>query len=599
MSRHNLILLASLLIFAILAGAPVYAQMRWPAGIHAVEPAPTQAPSIAQTPTPSFTPASAEPVTPIRYVPATRTYLPLVFANRLPIPDHFWADRYGLDPGECTSLHWSVTDAIAVYLNDVPVTGHETRQVCPAITTTYVLRVVRASGTQDYCVTIVVDAGNHPRIEFWADAYRVQRGECTRLWWRVTEANAVYLNRQGVAGESSLVVCPSIDTTYVLDVEFANGDTATWRLAIAVGEAPTGEVTLWNAYQTGSAEETTLAVLIKNAQAHFPDFAINVLQIPFDQLFNKYQAEVAAGGGPDMFVAPNDDLGNWVRADIVIPLDDQLAGRLAQVSQVAVDGMKVNGKLYAVPESAQAVALYYNKALISNPPKTADELLQAVKNGKPLTLLLGAYHMFGLSGAFGGKLLDENNKCIADEGGWVDALQYVLDLKAAGALIEPDYGKAETSFRTGQAAMFINGPWALGDYKKDLGENLGVVPIPSGPGGKANPLTTIEGFYINPNSRNVDGALALALFLTNKDSSQIYTDKAGHVPIRSDVKPADPLIAAFAEASASGYPRPQAAEFGNFWTPFSDMWTKVVAGAVSPAEGIKEACAAMNEANGK
>ena len=94
-------------------------------------------------------------------------------------------------------------------------------------------------------------------------------------------------------------------------------------------------------------------------------------------------------------------------------------------------------------------------------------------------------------------------------------------------------------------------------------------------------------------------AVALALFLVNKESSQIYTNQAGHVPIRSDVEPADDLNAGFAEASASGYPRPQSVEFANFWTPFGDMFTKVLEGVSTPEEGVNEACAAMNAANGK
>lgn len=365
-------------------------------------------------------------------------------------------------------------------------------------------------------------------------------------------------------------------------------------------KGPTGTVTLWHAYQTGSSEESTLAELITNAKAEFPGLTIDVLQIPFDQIFNKYQQEVAAGGGPDMFVAPNDDLGNWVRGGLVLDITDKLAGKLDKVSGPGVDGMKVDGKMYGVPESAKAVALYYNKSMVPEPPKTTDELLQMVKDGKVMTNFIGAYHMFGWAGSFGGKLLDDSNKCIADQGGWAEALQYLLDLKAAGALYNADYATAEGLFRQGQAAFFVNGPWALADYKKDLGDNLAVAPIPAGPSGaSAAPLNGIDGFYLNPNSKNVDGALALALFLTNQASSQIYTDKAGHVPIRSDVTSADPLIAAFAQASATGYPRPQSLEFANFWGPFGDMFTKVLEGAVTPADGVAEACKAMNTASGK
>jgi len=361
-----------------------------------------------------------------------------------------------------------------------------------------------------------------------------------------------------------------------------------------VEAGPTGEVTLWHAYQTGSSEESTLQELIGNAQKAFPDLTINVLQIPFSDIFNKYQTEVAAGGGPDMFVAPNDDLGNWTRSGIVMELDAMFTPEmLAPFSQVSIDGMKVDGKIMGVPESAKAVALYYNKELLATPPQTTDDLLALVQ-GDPtlLTQFIGAYHMFGWTAAFGGKLMDANGVCIADQGGWAEALQFLADLKAAGAVTEGDYGKAEGLFRQGQAAMFVNGPWALADYVKDLGDKLGVVPMPAGPKGPAAPLNGIDGFYLNPNSQNVDGALALALFLTSKESSEIYTAKAGHVPIRSDVTASDELVAQFAKASATGFPRPQSVEFGNYWGPFGDLFTKVLEGAITAEQGVKDACQA-------
>lgn len=378
----------------------------------------------------------------------------------------------------------------------------------------------------------------------------------------------------------------------------ACGPAATEVPTVAAPTGPGGEVTLWHAYQTGSAEEATLTVLIDNARAEYPDMTINVLQIPFDQIFNKWETEIAAGGGPDMFVAPNDDLGNLSRAGLVDNLDSYLAGKLDNVLQVAIDGMKVDGVLYGVPESAKAVALYYNKSFVQTPPKTTDELLQMVKDGQPMTFFIGAYHMFGWSGVFGGQLLDADNKCIADQGGWAEALAYLLELKDAGATFDADYGVAEAPFRNGETAFFVNGPWALADYQADLGDNLGVAPIPSATD-SANPLNGIDGFYINPYSENKDSAVALALFLTNKESSQVYTNQAGHVPIRDDVQPANDLNAGFAQASSTGYPRPQSVEFSNFWTPFGDMLTKVIEGISTPADGVKEACTAMNAANGK
>jgi hypothetical protein len=94
--------------------------------------------------------------------------------------------------------------------------------------------VVRSTGTDWYRVTIIVGADSDPAIEFAADSYRVMQGQCTIIRWRVTGARAVYLDHQGVAGESARAVCPAADTTYVLDVEFADGTTASRSLTIAV-----------------------------------------------------------------------------------------------------------------------------------------------------------------------------------------------------------------------------------------------------------------------------------------------------------------------------------------------------------------------------
>ncbi|MBN1312043.1 MAG: extracellular solute-binding protein [Anaerolineae bacterium] len=358
---------------------------------------------------------------------------------------------------------------------------------------------------------------------------------------------------------------------------------------------PSGKVSLWHSYHTDGAEEATLAELIESAKTQFPNMEIEVLQVPFDQLFNKYQTEVAAGGGPDMFVAPNDDLGNWVRGAFVENLDSYVtADDLAGVTATGVDGMKVDGSLYGIPESAKAVALYYNKSLVETPPTTADELLQQVKDGAQMTFILGAYHMYGWAGIYGGKLLDENGVCIADQGGWVEGLQFLLDLKEAGAVFASDETTVETPFRNGETAFYVNGPWILADYKEDLGNDLGVAVIDG-----FLPLNGIDGYHINPNSQNKEAAVALALFLTSCDQAQAYTDKAGHVPIRDTVVVDDPLVAAFADASAKGFPRPQSEEFANYWVPFGDMFTKVIEGVMTPEEAVAEACAAMNTANEK
>ncbi|MFZ1631135.1 MAG: extracellular solute-binding protein, partial [Anaerolineae bacterium] len=192
-------------------------------------------------------------------------------------------------------------------------------------------------------------------------------------------------------------------------------------------------------------------------------------------------------------------------------------------------------------------------------------------------------------------------KCTADAGGFADALQFMADLKAAGADFQTDGGKADTLFRQGQADMIINGPWTLGDYKKDLGDKLGVAPMPAGPGGPASPLAGVDYWHVNPNSSADQQALAVgaALYIFGPKGAQIYADVAGSPMVAKGVAAADPLVKAFADAAAAGFPRPQSKEFGNWWGPFGDAVTKVMEGQLKPAEAVAEACATMNKANGK
>jgi arabinogalactan oligomer/maltooligosaccharide transport system substrate-binding protein len=78
----------------------------------------------------------------------------------------------------------------------------------------------------------------------------------------------------------------------------------------------------------------------------------------------------------------------------------------------------------------------------------------------------------------------------------------------------------------------------------------------------------------------------------------VLTDGAGHVPAAPGVTISDPIVQGFADAAAAGLPRPQSAQFNNYWGPFGDAVNKVVDTAADPATTATEACTLMNEANG-
>jgi len=259
---------------------------------------------------------------------------------------------------------------------------------------------------------------------------------------------------------------------------------ATSKPADTLAPAEKVELSIWHSYHTGGSEEQALTQIVADYMKENPNVTVAVQAIPFDQLFNKWKTDAASGGAAaDMFTAPNDDLGNWVRGGLVEPLDDLLAGKLGGYSQAGVDGVTVEGKIYAVPGIIKAVALYYNKSTVPTPPATTAELLQMAKDGKKLGFIVGGgapYFNFGWYSAFGGKLMDASNKCVADTTGVGDAMQYLVDLKAAGADFETDGGKIATAFKQGQLDIIVDGPWMLATTRRNWATTWAFRPCPPG-----------------------------------------------------------------------------------------------------------------------
>ncbi len=357
-------------------------------------------------------------------------------------------------------------------------------------------------------------------------------------------------------------------------------------------------LTVWHSYHAGGGEEQTLTKLVTDYMAANPNVTIEVLQIPFDQIFNKYNTEVAAGGGPDLITFPNDNLYQQVQDGLIADITDMLQGKLGNISDAGIAGMTVGGKYYGVPGIIKAVGVYYNKDKISTPPTTTDELMSMVQSGTRVGLISGIYFQFGWAGVFGGRIWDDSGVCVADQGGVEEAWQYLLDLKAAGAVFDGDGAKIASLFKEGQLDMIIDGPWMFGEYNTTFGDKLGVAPWVKGPGGNIGaPLAGVDSWHINPNSTKKEAALDVALYFFGKEGSTVYSDTALDPMVRTDISPKDERIATFAQIAADGTPRPLAKFLNGFWGPFGDNYTAMIEGKMTPADAVAGACQAMNDAN--
>jgi arabinogalactan oligomer / maltooligosaccharide transport system substrate-binding protein len=392
----------------------------------------------------------------------------------------------------------------------------------------------------------------------------------------------------------------------------------TWRFASVnvAGSAaglvvPAGKIKLWYAYDEDGAEEDALKQAVALLKKDQPNLNVVLQRVPFGELdeqgtiFYDWNEEVADGEiRPDLFTAPNDHTGAQARLKLLAPLDKYLKVDAVNLfPRASFEGAKVGGKIYGVPGIAKAVAFYYDKNTIPNPPTTTAELLQMVKDGKTIAINATAYHNFGFfTGAFGGTLLDANGVCIADQGGFAEALQFLKELKDAGATFNTDDSVSNQLFTQGDVDMIIQGPWKLGDFREALGDaNLGVAKMPAGPVGVATPLAGVDYWYVNPNipDKQKKLAVAVALYLFGPKGAQIYSDVARSPMVTIGVQPASERVQAFADAAAAGFPRPQSKEFGNYFDPFDTAINQVLDGDIDPAVAVKTATDAMNAAKGK
>ena len=197
---------------------------------------------------------------------------------------------------------------------------------------------------------------------------------------------------------------------------------------------------------------------------------------------------------PDLFQSWGGGvLRDQVEAGAVQDVTDATSDFVDQLAPGATGLFNIDGVQYGLPYNTSMVGLWYNqdlfdKAGIDGPPTTWDELLtdvQTLKDADITPIAVGAgdkwpahfwyaYQMLRLGGA------DVMNQIAADNNfsvpAVIDAGQKVADLVALqpfqdGFLAAPwDAPDGESgTFASGGAAMDLQGQWAQGAYRNQLG----------------------------------------------------------------------------------------------------------------------------------
>ncbi len=324
-----------------------------------------------------------------------------------------------------------------------------------------------------------------------------------------------------------------------------------------------------------------------------------------DSATDKFQQSAATGNGPDIFIWAHDRLGEWAQSGLIAELNPSQSVKDANYD-FTWDAVTVDGKVYGYPMAVESIGLIYNKDLVSEPPKTFEEIpaldKKLAEQGKKAILwdYNNTYFTWPMMAANGGYIFAKsgNSYDVKDTG--VNSDGAIKGATVLESLIEQsvmprgaDYGAMDSRFNKGELAMMISGPWAWGNLKKS-GINFGVTTLPTINGSEPKPMVGVMAATLNTASPN--RALAVE-FLENyalsvKGLKMVNDDvPLGAVANKElmDELSADPNINATFKNAEMGEPMPSVPAMGAFWSSMAPALQNITSGRQSVEEALNAA----------
>lgn len=334
---------------------------------------------------------------------------------------------------------------------------------------------------------------------------------------------------------------------------------------------------------------------------------IDVVEVPFDDIRQKLTLGATEGDAADLVVTiPHDWVGELAASGVLEPLGRFVdASYLDDLESVAVEALSFGGQLFGIPMFMEGIALLYNRDLVPSAPETWDEFLAVAQmhtTGSTFGFLYQLdipYYGYGFWNAYDGYIfgadpdggLSASDIGLGGEAGYA-AAQFIKDLKYTYGLVPEgiDYPVANSAFIDGAAAMILNGPWAVGDYR-EAGLDFGIAPMPAPPGasGPWGPMVGVQGIVMNAYSTNQEAAVAFAEFLVQPDRQVSFNQAGGRIPVASLATEAladDVIVRGFSASIALGDPMPNIPEMGQVWGAWGNALQLVLQSPDSNVQAI-------------
>lgn len=272
----------------------------------------------------------------------------------------------------------------------------------------------------------------------------------------------------------------------------------------------------------------------------------------------KVNALIAAGQAPDVMICnPGPNLDVYVNAGVIADLTDILQNQETDWYNSFTDGifdkLTYDGKIMAVPTNFAAACVYYNTEMFEaagvEVPTTFDELLDVCQKLQdagytPISCSAGTPWCLSM---IAGYLCDRQgvdlDAIAAHEANWTDdvCIQAGEKLKELSAYFQETAAgdsndQATANFYNGEAAMLVQGSWAIGQINgnnPEFEDKCGVFQFP-GIEGANDPnrmIVKTDNLLMSATTKSPEACVALMKMFTDETAQKYTAEIGGKFPI--------------------------------------------------------------------
>jgi multiple sugar transport system substrate-binding protein len=311
------------------------------------------------------------------------------------------------------------------------------------------------------------------------------------------------------------------------------------------GAARTDRIEFWGLGREGEVVAELIPQFERETGIH-----VDVQQIPWTAAHEKILTAHVGNSLPDVAQVGNSWMSELVTVGAIVPLDETLVPRDDYFPGIW-DTNVVGGILYGIPWYVDTRVLFYRTDMIPVPPRTWSEWMAIMQRLKSQSTDKDFYPLVMPTNEWpqpvimalnrGARLVDERGHALFDEPQFIAGFSFYVDLFRRGwvpTVSNTQVANLYQQFGDGQFAMFISGPWDIGNLRtrltKEQQQTWSTAPLPA-PDGQPYPGLSLAGgasLVITKRSLKQDAAKKFIAFLSRPEIQAKFFELSGDLPAR-------------------------------------------------------------------